>query len=147
MSCFQTYMQRLILLHHCSYINFCQLKDDHCAFQKGVGCSEWRRGPHTGTQTHRQDCHLYSGQCSVWMWKKCSNPVQMLYAFMNVMMLLGCFWNCYCLSIYFCLSGRQLSVDWRKWQAPAHLWSQQPWSRSERKLVHAKIHVELDLFF
>lgn len=42
-------VQRWILLNQCGL----------CAFQKGVGCSEWRRGPHTGTQTHRQDCQLH----------------------------------------------------------------------------------------
>lgn len=48
---------------------YCLLKDDVCAFQKGVGCSEWRRGPHTRTQTHRQNCQLYSGQCRVYVFK------------------------------------------------------------------------------
>lgn len=35
---------------------------ERLCFQKGVGCSEWRWGPHTRTQTHCQDCQLYSGQ-------------------------------------------------------------------------------------
>lgn len=57
-------------IYYCSYQTTC-LHDDLCAFQKGVGCSEWRWGPHTRTQTHCQDCQLYSGQWSICMFIKC----------------------------------------------------------------------------
>lgn len=78
-----------MLLHHCSYRNYCVLKDDLCASQKGVGCCEWRRGPHTGTQTHRQDCHLYSGQCSVRTWMKCSNNMLIRSLLVHVFIWMG----------------------------------------------------------
>lgn len=42
-SCFHIYyIQRQILLCYCIINSYLRLKDNLCAFQEGVGCSEWR---------------------------------------------------------------------------------------------------------